>query len=864
MAVTALFKADFSSFFDAVQQADVELKTLDSGAGNVQGSLNRLADAFSGRKMIQDATLAAEAINQIGGASVLTENEQAKVNAKVQEAIEKYQVLGQQAPQALIDLADATKQTASSTEVATAILGSFFAQYLSGEAVIGSVKEAYAALTEFVHGSLDVFGEAEAAERRLTVAVQTQGDAIPDLADQYLALGKSYEQTTAFSHTAIDAAEALFVQLGNVGPEMMGKAIQAATDLSSGLGIDLNSAVTLLSKAFEGHTTALGRYGIVLDQTRVQAEGMGYVLEAIEGKVGGQAQGELDTYAGKVKQLGNAWDDAKEKVGEYIAQDQIFQAALRDAKDAVDGNATSGNTLTTVLGTLADAVIPNTVANLKILGTSAEDDALLVNTLADAMTKMSNVKPPAAFTIDAKMPDVTGAADYAKQLQEEWKKEAEEAQKAAEQTAKAIQTMESTITGADLAKKVSELNAAVIALGGAGQLTEPELERVATAADDLFKKGATLSPQLLQIALDFNGLLPPVKDTTTAMGDLGQKWTLAIPVLDSFNQGVVDMQKVTKDAIPPWSDLGGKITLTIPDVVKLKDGLLDLGKSLDTMGSAIHAVDPELGTLITDFGHVATAIDGAEKSFSNAAKAFSAGDTLTGILSMSSGIIGIASAAIEAGKAVAGFVSNLLGLGTAGRDSVVAFADTFGGFDALHTQLDALGDSGEQLWIKLTQGVGRNNPAQAAEVINEITTALNNQKTAQDAAGQTTEAQAVVTIETATQASQALDDLGVKLQQDADDWKTWSDAVNADIDAVAQNLKSLPLPGGFSLPPSGSGGGSGSVAVPGGPRVTLPGSGDGSTDTTSSIHVHVNLDGQQIAQVIVPALPSAVHAGGFA
>lgn len=80
---------------------------------------------------------------------------------------------------------------------------------------------------------------------------------------------------------------------------------------------------------------------------------------------------------------------------------------------------------------------------------------------------------------------------------------------------------------------------------------------------------------------------------------------------------------------------------------------------------------------------------------------------------------------------LAGALWNKL-FGTAGRDAVKDFAATFkGGFDGpegLHAELNALGAEGERLWIKLTQGTGRNNPAQAKATIDEITAALARQK----------------------------------------------------------------------------------------------------------------------------------------
>lgn len=69
-----------------------------------------------------------------------------------------------------------------------------------------------------------------------------------------------------------------------------------------------------------------------------------------------------------------------------------------------------------------------------------------------------------------------------------------------------------------------------------------------------------------------------------------------------------------------------------------------------------------------------------------------------------------------------------------GRDLVEDFAKEFAtvgnafgknnGFDNLHAQLLEMGDAGEQLWKKLTQGVGRDNPEQAKAVIEEVRRAL--------------------------------------------------------------------------------------------------------------------------------------------
>ena len=59
--------ADFSSFTKAVDNAVISLKGFETGAGKVGDSLQRMADRFDGRKVIQDAILMADAVEKIGG-----------------------------------------------------------------------------------------------------------------------------------------------------------------------------------------------------------------------------------------------------------------------------------------------------------------------------------------------------------------------------------------------------------------------------------------------------------------------------------------------------------------------------------------------------------------------------------------------------------------------------------------------------------------------------------------------------------------------------------------------------------------------------------------------------------------------------
>src|SRR5688572_5413941 len=115
MALTGVFKADFAEFYTAVQKAEKHLTDFSAGADRAGARLNAMQDSFSGKKIIQDATLMSAAVERAGGASKLTATEMARVNTTVTEAIAKYAALGQSAPKSLTDLAEATKRVEAPT-----------------------------------------------------------------------------------------------------------------------------------------------------------------------------------------------------------------------------------------------------------------------------------------------------------------------------------------------------------------------------------------------------------------------------------------------------------------------------------------------------------------------------------------------------------------------------------------------------------------------------------------------------------------------------------------------------------------------------------------------------------------------------
>lgn len=138
MPITGRFEADFAQFSTAVQQAEIQLRSFETGSAKVESQLSRMTDAFSGRKVISDATLMVEAVERIGGTSKLTASELARLNATAAEAAAKMKAMGMDVPPGLAKIAAQAKATTTEFDGMQRVVGSL-AQYIAGAFTVGAV-----------------------------------------------------------------------------------------------------------------------------------------------------------------------------------------------------------------------------------------------------------------------------------------------------------------------------------------------------------------------------------------------------------------------------------------------------------------------------------------------------------------------------------------------------------------------------------------------------------------------------------------------------------------------------------------------------------------------------------------------------
>ena len=521
--------AKFTALGQTAPKALTDLAKATKTASAESQALAKLTQQLGGGDTIANAQRYAAAVQQIGGVSKLTAAEQKQVNAVLTEALAKYKALGQQAPPAMQALANATKQAGTETNAAQRYvgdlgktIGTMAAGFISAQAVIGAVTTAFRTFVGFVQDSAKAYVGAEAAQNKLVGALRAQSMATPEVIRQYSHLATTFQRTTAFGDDLLKEMQALLVQVGGVMPSAMQGALKASTDLAAGLGIDLQQATMLVAKAAAGHTETLGRYGITVSKAALESKGFEAVLEAVNRQFGGQAQAQLDTYAGKLQQVENLWGDLQEAVGKFLLDTPVFNRLLIEMGNALKrGNeAAQDSSIPHLISAIANSA-PGVAlfgqanadiarawailsehegwmeAAIDVLPTLDDYTKQWVKSLlaaSEAYVEIERMQDrvfarPSPFQITAKAGELPPITVGLKLFDELAKKE-EEARKAAEAHAKAIANLVDQLAGTTAAKQLADLTTAFRRLTSAQREDVQTIERLLAAYEPLRKQVA--------------------------------------------------------------------------------------------------------------------------------------------------------------------------------------------------------------------------------------------------------------------------------------------------------------------------------------------------------------------------------------
>lgn len=356
--ISGKFAADFASFYDAVQKAEVSLKSFESSSTKVESALTRMGNSFSGTKIIQDATLMTKAITDAGGASTLTAKEMASVNATVTEAIAKYAALGKLAPTAMLQLADATKKVkpaldevntsgSSLTTTLKNVAGSLGLAF-GAAAIVSGARAMIAGIVETasqVHDLSEKLGVSSEAVQRWSFAAKQTGADMENVSISLAFMNKTLAGGTDSTKAALEAAGLQFKAIRSLAPE---QAFETITEAIKGIRdpmVQARVAVELFGKsgqvllpAIKEGLVDIGRQAPVMKDAVINAlEAAGDAADKLKARLSAGFGTSAGVFALAVEEFGKGTQGVKNWAQALIesgGQDEKFVEALMRIRTA--------------------------------------------------------------------------------------------------------------------------------------------------------------------------------------------------------------------------------------------------------------------------------------------------------------------------------------------------------------------------------------------------------------------------------------------------------------------------------------------------------------------------------------------------
>lgn len=206
---------------------------------------------------------------------------------------------------------------------------------LSGFAKAGAALAGIALAVKAVGKAFDFLGDAisEASQsadaiNKFNSALVASGNFSKQASIEFQNYADSLQKVTQFSDEAVLETGALISQIGRLSGESLKEATKAALDLSTALGIDVNTAATLLGKAANGNIETFKRYGIEIRKGATDAETLANALKTLQDRFGGASERAATTFSGSLSILRNQYSGLLETIGGYITQSPALIAVF--------------------------------------------------------------------------------------------------------------------------------------------------------------------------------------------------------------------------------------------------------------------------------------------------------------------------------------------------------------------------------------------------------------------------------------------------------------------------------------------------------------------------------------------------------
>ena len=178
-----------------------------------------------------------------------------------------------------------------------------------------------------MRAAVQAAAEQEVADAKVAQSIRNVGLSVDEFLPKLQAQASAFQDNVGVADELIQAGQARLLPFLKDNEELMRRATAAALDFGAVQG-DTKAAFTLVAKAAAGSTAELARYGIVIDKNLEPSEKFEAVLAKLNELFGGQAAAQLNTYTGRVEELGLQFGELQEVVGGPLRD--TFETVLRE------------------------------------------------------------------------------------------------------------------------------------------------------------------------------------------------------------------------------------------------------------------------------------------------------------------------------------------------------------------------------------------------------------------------------------------------------------------------------------------------------------------------------------------------------
>lgn len=168
----------------------------------------------------------------------------------------------------------------------------------------------------------------ETALNNMNKSLASAGTYSKEAAQANIDLAESMERTTTLDAKKVLSLEALARNYARTNEQAMALT-KAAIDLGAATGKGPEAALQQLGGTLDG---TAGRIGKLVPQLRSMTEMQlraGAAIQVVSDRFKGSAAGDVDTYAGTIQRLTNAWDKVYISIGQFITQSPTVRAVLQ-------------------------------------------------------------------------------------------------------------------------------------------------------------------------------------------------------------------------------------------------------------------------------------------------------------------------------------------------------------------------------------------------------------------------------------------------------------------------------------------------------------------------------------------------------